>query len=488
MKIIKRFSPALLIAFLFAFAVACQGNGSDPTPDDQAVVESPSSESTSAPAPTATVAPPDEHRTIALPDETRALFEAWRIVQREYVDIDNIDPRVLSDGAIFGILDAMEDSNLSIAQARALEYDLELEDNYFSVPGGDELEEAYEVFAYAYTRPADERLDVYDLNIAAIRGMVGALADPYTAYLSRDDLRLDQSDLEGSFHGIGAYVGTNSEGYPIIISPMENSPAEAAGILAGDIILEIDGVEANTISLQESILRIRGPEGTPVELMIKHLLKHEPELVVIVRGNIPIDSVYMEALDDDIYRIRINLFTRRTPSETAAYLEEAITDGARGIILDVRQNPGGLLRETVEVADLFLDDGLVLIEMERDGTRTDWNATSGGVALDVPLAVLVDAHSASGAEVLAGALQDRGRAQLIGMPTFGKGSVTRLNPLTDGSGLYVTFARWFTPDGDVIEGFGIEPDILVSFTEADLAAQKDVQLEAAVEHLLGISG
>ena len=185
----------------------------------------------------------------------------WRIVQREYVDIDNIDPRVLSDGAIFGILDAMEDSTLSIAEARALEYDLELEDNYFSVPGGDELEEAYEVFAYAYTRPADERLDVYDLNIAAIRGMVGALADPYTAYLSRDDLRLDQSDLEGSFHGIGAYVGTNSEGYPIIISPMENSPAEAAGILAGDIILEIDGVEANTISLQESILRIRGPGG-----------------------------------------------------------------------------------------------------------------------------------------------------------------------------------------------------------------------------------
>ena len=488
MKIIKRFSPALLIAFLFAFAIACQGNGSDPTPDDQAVVESPSSESTSAPAPTATVAPPDEHRTIALPDETRALFEAWRIVQREYVDIENIDPRVLSDGAIFGILDAMEDSTLSIAQARALEYDLELEDNYFSVPGGDELEEAYEVFAYAYTRPADERLDVYDLNIAAIKGMVGALADPYTAYLSRDDLRLDQSDLEGSFHGIGAYVGTNSEGYPIIISPMENSPAEAAGILAGDIILEIDGVEANTISLQESILRIRGPEGTPVELLIKHLLKHEPELVVIVRGNIPIDSVYMEALDDDIYRIRINLFTRRTPSETAAYLEEALTKGARGVILDVRQNPGGLLRETVEVADLFLDDGLVLIEMERDGTRTDWNATSGGVALDVPLAVLVDAHSASGAEVLAGALQDRGRAQLIGMPTFGKGSVTRLNPLTDGSGLYVTFARWFTPDGDVIEGFGIEPDILVSFTEADLAAQKDVQLEAAVEHLLGISG
>ena len=487
MTTVKRIAISLLAASLLLLAAACGGGGEGPPIDDQPVVESPSPDSPSESSPTATVAPPEEPRTIALPDETRALFEAWRIVQREYVDIDNIDPRVLSDGAIFGILDAMENSSLSIAQARALEYDLELEGNYFSVPGGDELEEAYEVLAYAYTRPEDERLDVYDLNIAAIKGMVGALADPYTAYLSRDDLRLDQSDLEGSFHGIGAYVGTNSEGYPIIISPMENSPAEAAGILAGDIILEIDGVEANTISLQESILRIRGPEGTPVELLIKHLLKHDPERVVIVRGNIPIDSVYVETLDDDIYRIRINLFTRRTPSEVESAMKEAIEQGARGVILDVRQNPGGLLRETVQVADIFLDGGLVLIEMERDGTRTDWTATSGGAALEIPLAVLVDAHSASGAEVLAGALQDRGRAQLIGLPTFGKGSVTRLNPLSDGSGLYVTFARWFTPDGDVIEGFGIEPDILVSFTEADLAAQRDVQLEAAVEHLLGIS-
>ena len=265
-------------------------------------------------------------------------------------------------------------------------------------------------------------------------------------------MRVDQADLAGSFHGIGAYVGTNSDGYPVIISPMENSPAEAAGIVAGDIVLEIDGTIANSISLQEAILLIRGPEGTPVELLVKHLLHEEPEFITIVRGNIPIDSVRLEALDDDIYRIRINLFTRRTPEETEASLREAISQGARGVILDLRQNPGGLLRETVEVADLFLDGGLVLIETERDGSSTDWNATRGGVALDIPLTVLVDEHSASGAEVLAGALQDNGRAMLIGAPTFGKGSVTRLNALSDGSGLYVTFARWFTPDGDVIEG------------------------------------
>ena len=178
MLTVKRTVLALLTSSLFLFAAACGGNGVDPTPQDPATAQSPSSDSPSESTATATVAPPEEPRTIALPDETRALFEAWRIVQREYVDIDNIDPRVLSDGAIFGILDAMEESTLSIAQARALEYDLELEENYFSVPGGDELEEAYEVFAYAYTRPEDDRLDVYDLNIAAIKGMVGALADP----------------------------------------------------------------------------------------------------------------------------------------------------------------------------------------------------------------------------------------------------------------------------------------------------------------------
>ena len=484
MPISKRLATVILLISVIALVFACRGGG-DITPVDSTPNESTSDAS---PQSTATAEPPGELLTISLPDEARALYEVWRIVQREYVDIDTVDARVLSDGAIFGILEATEDTSLSISEARALEYELELEENYFSVPGGEELEEAYEVLAYAYTQPSDTALGLEDLNTAAIKGMVGALADPYTSYLSRDDLWLEQSDLEGSFHGIGAYVGTNSEGYPIVISPMENSPAEAAGILAGDIILEIDGTEANSITLRESILRIRGPEGTPVELLIQHLLDHDPERVVIVRGNIPIDSVSMESLDDDIYRIRIHLFTRRTPGETEAFLEEALFQGAKGIILDVRQNPGGLLRETVQVADLFLDGGLVLIEMEGNGSKTDWNADGGGAALDVPLAVLVDAHSASGAEVLAGALQDRGRAQLIGLPTFGKGSVTRLYNLSDGSGLNVTFARWLTPDGDVIEGFGIEPDILVSFTEADLAAQKDVQLEAAVEHLLSISG
>ena len=203
MPISKRLATVILLISVIALVFACRGGG-DITPVDSAPNESTSDAS---PQSTATAEPPGEPLTISLPDEARALYEVWRIVQREYVDIDTVDARVLSDGAIFGILEATEDTSLSIADARALEYDLELEENYFSVPGGEELEEAYEVLAYAYTQPSDTALGLEDLNTAAIKGMVGALADPYTSYLSRDDLWLEQSDLEGSFHGIGAYVG-----------------------------------------------------------------------------------------------------------------------------------------------------------------------------------------------------------------------------------------------------------------------------------------
>ena len=177
------------------------------------------------------------------------------------------------------------------------------------------------------------------------------------------------------------------------------------------------------------------------------------------------------------------MFTQRTPDEVEQAIEEAREAGAQGLIIDVRQNPGGLLAETVEATGLFLNGGLVLTEEDGTGRVVKWNAKSGGAGTDIPLAVLVDQYSASGAEVLAGALQDRGRAVLIGDLTFGKGSVTHLRSLSDGSGLYITFARWFTPSGKLIEGEGIEPDIEVLFTEADLAAQRDPQVEEALKYL-----
>ncbi|MEE9249122.1 MAG: S41 family peptidase [Dehalococcoidia bacterium] len=477
---LKQFAIGKLFLIVLVVGVACGTT--------QAVTTStPTSSSTSGPVATSTpVATPVS--SVKLPDDARSLFEAWRIIMQDFVGIEEIDPRVLSDGAIFGLLDVVEGTTISISQARDISFELENADNYFNVDGGDELREVYEVWAYAYTNKLDPGIEPFDLNEAAIDGMIAALADPYTAFLSPDDLRLDQEDLRGRFEGIGAFVRTNDEGYVIVVAPMENTPAEAAGILAGDTILEVDGEPTNSLSLRESILKIRGPKGTDVELLVKHLLDGEIVLITITRGDIPVASVRVSMVTDDIARIRIEQFTRRTPDETEQAIREAQDLGAKALILDVRRNPGGLLVETVQVADHFLSGGLVLFEEDGDGRRTDWTARPGGVDLETPLVVLVDQFSASGAEVLAGALQDRNRATVIGAQTFGKGSVTHLRGLTDGSGLYITFARWFTPLGQIIEGEGITPDIEVLFTEADAAAQRDPQLEAAIEHLEAIIG
>ena len=478
MNPLKQFTIGKLFLIALVVGVAC---------GTTQAVTTPTSSSTSAPAATSTpVATPVP--SVKLPDDARSLFEAWLIIMQDYVGIEEIDPRVLSDGAIFGLLEVLEDTTTSISQARDITFELENADNYFGGAGGDELREVYEVWAYAYTSRPDPSIESFDLNEAAIDGMIAALADPYTAFLSPDDLRLDQEDLQGSFDGIGAFVSVNDEGYVVVVAPMENTPAEAAGILAGDTILEVDGEPTNSLSLRESILRIRGPKGTDVELLVKHLLDEVIVLITITRGDIPVPSVGVSMVTDDIARIRIDQFTRRTPDETEQAIREAQDLGAKALILDVRQNPGGLLVETVQVADHFLNGGLVLFEEDGDGRRTDWTARAGGVDLETPLVVLVDQFSASGAEVLAGALQDRERATLIGAQTFGKGSVTHLRGLTDGSGLYITFARWFTPNGQIIEGEGIIPDIEVLFTEADAAAQRDPQLEAAIEHLEAVIG
>ena len=485
---LKQFTIGKLVLIALIVGVACGTTQAVTTSTPTAgSSSSPTSNSMSAPSVTSTPAQTSVS-SVKLPDDARSLFEAWRIIMQDFVEIEELDPRVLSDGAIFGLLEVLGDTTTSISKARGFSFELENVDGYFNVDGGDELREVYEVWAYAYTNKPDSDIESFDLNEAAIDGMIAALADPYTAFLSPDDIRLEQEDLQGSFDGIGAFVSVNDEGYVVVVAPMENTPAEAAGILAGDTILEVNGELTNAMSLRESILRIRGPRGTDVELLVKHLLDEETGLITITRGDIPVPSVRVNMVTDDIARIRIDQFTRRTPGETEQAILEARELGAKALILDVRQNPGGLLVQTVQVADQFLSGGLVLFEEDGDGHRTDWPAQPGGVDLETPLIVLVDQFSASGAEVLAGALQDRNRATLIGAQTFGKGSVTHLRGLSDGSGLYITFARWFTPLGQLIEGEGITPDIVVLFTEADDAAQRDPQLEAAIAHLEAIIG
>ncbi len=321
-----------------------------------------------------------------------------------------------------------------------------------------------------------------DLNKAAIGGMLGVLDDPYSGFLGADDYKLYMDNFQGKFEGIGARV-TDESGRIVITEPLEDSPAEKAGIRPGDIILEVDGSSTAGWSVTQAVLRIRGPKGSSVELLILHQDEKEPVLINIVRDIIPLDSVNWEILENSIAYIRIFSFTETTDRDLEDVLNNIKNSGNPGIILDLRDNPGGLLSSTVAVASEFLDDGLVLYSKDGDGDRIDYEVEPGGLATDIPLVLLVNYLSASGSEVLAAALQDHGRAILIGTRTYGKGSVNLPKQLSDGSGLYFTIARWYSPDGRLIEGEGLNPDFEVPpvFVEGH-----DLQLDTAVSYLLSL--
>jgi len=340
--------------------------------------------------------------------------------------------------------------------------------------GLDVVEEVWDVIFQDYVDK--DRLDAAALSQAAIEGMVEALDDPYTSYLDVENYQLTKSDIGGRFEGIGAYVGIRDEQL-VIIAPIADSPAAKAGIQAGDIILEIDGSPASEMSLQEAVLHIRGRKGTSVRLLVLHRDETEPEEIEIVRDEIELHSVYFE-MKGDIAYINIAHFTERTDEELLPVLQEMTRQAATGIILDLRSNPGGLLEAVVDVTGRFLKEGVVVSMVDNQGEKTALSIKPDGVTTDLPLVVLTDNYSASGSEVLAGALQDYGRAIVAGTKTYGKGSVNTLHRLKDGSGLYITTARWLTPKGRLIEGEGISPDY-----ELELEGEDAIQW--AIDYLKG---
>ena len=326
-----------------------------------------------------------------------------------------------------------------------------------------------------------DALDPEKLSRGAIEGMLEALNDSHTSYFESYDVV--SSYLEGgSFEGIGAII-TLEDGELTVVSPIVGGPAERQGVRSGDKILEIDGEPTSGMSLMEAVLKVRGEIGTTVILLILHQNENAPVTIEIVREEITIDSVYLDMLPDDIALIQITRFADKTSDELIVALSDAIQSGAGGIILDLRGNPGGYLDVTVDVASEFLDGGIVLYEADEAGNIfKEWTSSSGGLAIDLTIVVLVDVGSASGSEVLAGALQDRGRATLVGTETFGKGSVNVVRKLSDGSALVVTTARWLTPDHHMIEGVGLTPDIEVNITIDDIASGIDPQLETAIQY------
>ncbi|OGO24905.1 MAG: hypothetical protein A2144_13350 [Chloroflexi bacterium RBG_16_50_9] len=310
-----------------------------------------------------------------------------------------------------------------------------------------------------------DKLNTGNMTIAAIDGMLKYLDDPHSSYLEPETYQLGLSGLEGKFDGIGAYV-TSKDDKLIIIAPFPDSPAEKAGIKAGDIILEINSESVADMGLLKAVIKIRGPSGTVVTLLVLHENETEPVSIEIVRAKVEVSSVLFE-MKGDIAHINITQFSDRTGEEIASALEKLTGEKPRGIILDLRGNPGGLLESVIDVASHFLPDGVVVAIKDNEGNVTKLNVRRTTPVTDLPVVVLVDGFSASGSEVLAGALQDHGRATIAGTRTYGKGSVNILRPLSDGSGLYITIARWLTPNGRLIEGEGIEPDNLLELTGED---------------------
>lgn len=323
-----------------------------------------------------------------------------------------------------------------------------------------------------------------EITYAAIRGVLDSLGDEHTTFLTPQQAEMANSDMQGQFEGIGARVAIAEGGGVEIKYLFDQQPAQKSGLLIGDVIVKVDGVDVTRMDLNDAIALIRGPRGTQVVLTIER--KNQPTFdVIITRARIEIPVVESKTLaDGKVEYIALGEFSSVAPRRLAEALETAVNRKPQGIILDLRGNPGGLLDAAVRIGSYFVPDGNILIERFKDRPEQDYPRQGRYLLGDIPLVVLVDAGSASASEIVAGAIQDAGSGTLIGEKTYGKGSVQLPNSLSDGSQLRVTIARWFTPNDREIHQTGLIPDIEVPITEEDIKAERDPQLDRAVEYLL----
>jgi carboxyl-terminal processing protease len=302
--------------------------------------------------------------------------------------------------------------------------------------------------------------DSQTLIRGAIDGLINTLNDPYTVYMSPEDLKNFRGSLEGDYVGIGVQLQPG-EIYPKVLNAMENTPASEAGIESGDMIIKIDGLDISGEPLAKVVEKIRGLEGTKITLTIRREGMADFD-IILTRSNISTPTVTGKILGSDIAYIRINTFGDFTKDEFDRTLDDLLDQGAAKMILDLRDNPGGLIHSVVEVSSYFIDEGdIVVSTVDRAGMRDDYLAERGGAARGMPIVVLVDGYTASAAEILAGALQDYDLAVLIGGQTFGKGTVQAVVPLDTGGALKITVARYHTPADRIIDGTGLTPDIQV---------------------------
>lgn len=332
----------------------------------------------------------------------------------------------------------------------------------------DMIEDNYEL------EPLDRKKMVY----GAVSGMVDSLGDPYSAFLTPEENSALDKDLHGVFGGIGAEVGYRDEKLTII-APLKGSPAEKAGLMAGDRILEVDGRSSDGLNVDEIVGLIRGEEGTAVKITISR--GDETMIFDIVRATIIDKTVRWEMKDGGIAYIEIRQFKKDTANELDAQIGDILSQDPKGIVIDLRNNPGGYLDVVVDVASRFINEGQPVVIEESGGNQKVYKAKGNKRFNNIPIAVLVNEGSASASEILAGALKDHNLAVLVGKTTFGKGLVQGITDLKDGSALKITVARWLTPSGKSINKDGISPDVEVEYTMDDFKANKDPQLDKALE-------
>ena len=342
----------------------------------------------------------------------------------------------------------------------------------------------WETWDIIHDQFVDQPVDDLALMRGAINGMLDALGDQHTSFMTPEEFKQANESLEGEYEGIGAWVNTTGD-YVEIISPMKGSPAAEAGLQPRDIILAIDGEDMTDIPGDLVLNRILGPAGTSLTLTVRR--GEEVFDVALTRTSIIVPTVEFEMLEDNVAYVALNSYGDKTTSQLREALKEAKSQKAAGIVFDLRGNGGGYLTTAIQVVSEFIAEGVVMYEQYGDGETFVYDAIPGGLATELPLVVLVNEGTASAAEITAGAIQDYGRAPLVGVTTFGKGSVQNWIPLkNDAGGVRVTIARWLTPNGRQIHEVGLEPDHIVEMTDEDYAQERDPQLDKAIEILKGL--